>query len=172
MQNNEKTFLALSLVVFLIAFSAVPSLANGKKQHQADESMPMSKHMQEMYALKEKIPEDYQLMERTPIIPDQDSLLKGEAQYKQNCAMCHGSKGNGEGSAASALSTPPANFLDKKHSDIYGPGEKFWIIGNGSEKTGMPGFAHIDLIDRWHLVNYILHLQQESYVDTKDHKHH
>jgi hypothetical protein len=36
--------------------------------------------------------------------------------------------------AAYVLKTPPANFLDHKHSAIYGPGEKYWIIGNGTGK--------------------------------------
>lgn len=60
------------------------------------------------------------------------------------------------------MKTPPANFLEKKHSAIYGPGEKYWIIGNGTGKTGMPAFSQLTPVQRWHLVNYIIHLQEEN----------
>jgi len=57
----------------------------------------------------------------------------------------------------------PANFLDLDHSGIYGPGEKYWIIGTGSGKTGMPGFGQeLSPQDRWDLVNHIYRLQQEE----------
>lgn len=153
-------FLVMSQVVF----------AHGKEKHQTDTRM--SEHMKEMYALKDKIPEEYRIMERTPIIPSEISLEQGQTIYEQNCLVCHGEVGDGKGPAAAAMPTPPANFLDKKHSAIYGPGEKYWIIGNGSGKTGMPGFPQIEPIDRWHLVNYILHLQQNSTAETMEHGHH
>ncbi|NIQ96369.1 MAG: cytochrome c [Desulfuromonadales bacterium] len=98
-------------------------------------------------------------MERTPIVPDEESLARGRTLYMQQCASCHGKKGRGDGPAARALKTPPANFLDLEHSNIYGPGAKYWIIGHGTGETGMPAFAQIALKDRWHLVNFLLDLQ-------------
>jgi mono/diheme cytochrome c family protein len=86
--------------------------------------------------------------------------------------VCHGEGGDGKGSAAASLKTPPANFLDKQHSDTYGPGEKFWIIGNGTGQTGMPAFTDLTLNERWHLVNYILNIQQETQEAQNDHERH
>lgn len=120
----------------------------------------MSAHMQAMHALKKRIPEEYRIMNRTPISPNDQSLTRGEQVFSQQCANCHGKNGRGDGPAAKGLPTLPANFLDLEHSAIYGPGEKFWIIGNGSAETGMPAFPQIGLKDRWNLVNYIYKLQE------------
>jgi mono/diheme cytochrome c family protein len=143
--------------------------AHGDEKHP--ENNQQTSHMQAMYALKDKIPQGYRIMERTPIVPDQESITSGKVLYQQRCALCHGDDGRGNGPAANGLETPPANFLDLEHSSIYGPGEKYWIIGNGSGETGMPAFQHIDPVDRWHLVNYIYDLQASA--DKKDgDKHH
>ena len=149
--------LLLSILLFLLVISTSPLLANGKGQHHPDEGT--SKHVQSMMAVKDGIPEEYRIMERTPIVPSEESLQQGSKLFLQNCSACHGEKGDGKGPAAAALKTSPANFLDKKHSAIYGPGEKYWIIGNGTGKTRMPAFSQFTPVDRWHLVNFILQLQ-------------
>jgi len=132
------------------------------KKHAGGDKM--SAHMQAMHALKKKVPEEYRIMERTPISPDAQSLSRGEQVFNQQCANCHGKKGRGDGAAAKGLPTMPADFLDLEHSAIYGPGEKFWIIGNGSGETGMPAFPQVNLKDRWNLVNYIYKLQETKVI--------
>lgn len=158
-----------TLLFLLFVMSQVVS-AHGKETHRADPTL--SDHMKEMYALKDRIPEEYRIMERTPILPDEKSLRQGRHLFEQNCAVCHGKAGDGRGPAAAAMQTTPANFLDKKHSALYGPGEKYWIIGNGSGKTGMPGFPQLGPLVRWHLVNYILYLQQNATTETREHGNH
>ncbi len=148
--------LITSLTLVLIVTSTFV-LANGKGHHPEKK---MSEHMQSMMAAKEGVPEEYQIMERTPVLPDEDSLQLGSKLFLQNCSVCHGEKGNGKGPAAAALKTPPANFLDIKHSATYGPGDKYWIIGNGTGSTGMPAFTQFTPVQRWNLVNHILQLQQ------------
>ncbi len=147
-------------LLLLSIVGAGPVFAHGEEKHA--EKSTMNQHMQAMMAVKEKIPEEYRIMERTPIMPDETSLERGKELFAQNCALCHGDKGDGKGPAATALQTPPANFLDAEHSAMYNPGEKFWIIGNGTGETGMPGFSQLSSEDRWHLVNHILFLQQQS----------
>lgn len=167
----KKSYICCSSVCLMMvfAFVATASFANGKKGH--DHGHSMDPHMQAMYALKDKVPMDYQIMERTPIIPDQESLQSGSAIFQRQCAVCHGEQGRGDGPAAKGMNQKPANFLDREHSAIYGPGEKFWIIGNGSGETGMPAFSDLSLMDRWHLVNHI-YLLQEGESDKEKHEHH
>lgn len=170
--NSSKGLIWISKLVatllLLLIISATPVLATGSGHHHHDE---VSEHMQSMMAVKESIPDEYQIMERTPIVPSDESLQQGRKLFLQHCSACHGEEGNGKGPAATAHETPPANFLDKKHSAIYGPGEKFWIIGHGTEKTGMPSFSHLTPIERWHLVNHIIYLQQSPETKHKDHLH-
>lgn len=156
-------------LIMILAFATTASFANGKGGH--DHEHGMNAHMQAMYALKDKVPEDYQIIERTPIIPDQESLQSGSEIFQRQCAVCHGEQGRGDGPAAQGMKQKPANFLDREHSAIYGPGEKFWIIGNGSGETGMPAFPGLSLVERWDLVNHIYHLQ-EGEADMEKHEHH
>lgn len=164
----------LCLIAGWILLAATgPAMAHGKVDHTTKSTM--DKHMQAMMAAKEQVPEDYRIMERTPIIPDAESLARGAELYSKNCAVCHGDKGDGKGPAASALPTPPANFLDAHHSGMYNPGEKFWIIDNGSKGTGMPPFPGLSPADRWHLINHILSLQQSQSLEdlfTPEKAHH
>jgi mono/diheme cytochrome c family protein len=170
---HKKVALLIVIGIFAVAGllnSAGSIWAHGDEEHP--QKRQKSAHMQAMYALKDKIPTEYRIMERTPIHPDEESLSRGQEIYAQQCAMCHGSEGRGDGPAASGLKTTPANFLDRGHSAIYGPGEKFWIIGNGSGETGMPPFPHIEVIDRWHLVNHIFNLQENGdHMEGDEHKH-
>ena len=150
---------ALNVVVltmcFLFGFVSF-AVAAGEGHHHHEESG----HMKSMMAVKDKVPEEYKIMDRTPVVPTQASLNTGQALYQENCLVCHGREGKGNGPAASSLKNKPANFLDKDHSSIYGPGEKYWIITHGTETTGMPGFPQLQPQERWHLVNYILNLQK------------
>ncbi len=166
-----KTYIISSVSTLLLLFLLIQfAAAHGKEKHQGENGG--ADHMKEMYALKESIPEEYKIMERSPVIPDEESIQQGQELFEKNCTVCHGKSGDGKGPASASLSTPPANLLDKKHSAIYGPGEKYWIIGNGTGKTGMPGFSEIAPLDRWHLINYIWHLQEKVTPEIKAHGNH
>ena len=156
--SARRVVMVYCLVALLMPVAS--GLTQSDKKHAIDDKM--SAHMKAMHALKKRIPEEYRIMNRTPISPDDQSLTQGQQVFNQHCANCHGNNGRGDGPAAKGLSTLPANFLDLEHSAIYGPGEKFWIIGNGSSETGMPAFPQIGLRDRWNLVNYIYKLQGEK----------
>ena len=152
-------FSGASLTLALLVAMSSSAFANGKTHKPKG---GMSEHMQAMMAVKQEIPAEYRIMNRTPVRPDEDSLQQGQKLYLKNCSVCHGEKGDGKGPAAKVMKTRPANFLEKKHSAIYGPGEKYWLIGNGTKKTGMPAFTHFTPAQRWHLVNHILQLQKEG----------
>lgn len=164
----------LALIAFLTVFTAAGlALAHGNEMHP--EKAKMDQHMQAMMAVKKKVPEEYRIMERTPIIADKQSLTRGKELFSQNCSACHGENGDGKGPAAAALPTPPASFFDTHHSNMYNPGEKYWIIANGSEATGMPAFPDLSPTDRWHLINYILSLQENVKLEElfePEKKHH
>lgn len=121
-----------------------------------------------------QVPEDYRIMERTPVIDSRGSLLAGRKLYVAHCAVCHGSLGRGDGPGAAGLKTPPADFLDFAHSALYPPGVKYWLIAKGDRQVGMPGFPKLAPKEIWHMVNYLLALQaqvkSEGY-DGPPHKH-
>ncbi len=154
----------LVLVALLTVIVAAGSaLAHGNEKHPG--KTKMDQHMQAMMATKEKVPEEFRIMERTPIPPDEESLARGAELFSQHCTVCHGENGDGKGPSAAALPTSPASFLDRRHSNMYNPGEKYWLIGNGSGPTGMPAFPNLTPAERWHLINHILSLQQNEKLE-------
>jgi mono/diheme cytochrome c family protein len=68
----------------------------------------------------------------------------GKAVFLQNCALCHGNEGHGDGPAAAGLTPKPANFIDVAR--LSTPADKqVRIVTNGgaSEKLSplMPAFG-------------------------------
>ena len=45
----------------------------------------------------------------------QGDAEKGKAQFVQNCAVCHGQAGKGDGAAAAALNPKPRDLTDKAY---------------------------------------------------------
>lgn len=83
------------------------------------------------------------------------SVARGQPLYAENCALCHGAGGAGDGPAAAGLPIRPAD-LRAAHLLAHPPGDLFWWIGRGRGNGAMPGFAAIISPDRrWDLINFL-----------------
>jgi len=150
----------LTILAWLVLLPAPILAAGDGHHHEGDE------HMAGMMAVKDTIPEEYRIMDRTPVTPTSASLKRGAELFRTNCTVCHGEKGRGDGPAAAGMKNKPANFHDQAHSRIYSPGEKYWIIGHGTKQTGMPAFGErLAPLQRWDLVNFIVQLPKEGTDD-------
>jgi mono/diheme cytochrome c family protein len=85
-----------------------------------------------------------------PVARAEDSLALGEAVYRDNCAACHGEKGDGKGSQADRLKTKPRDFT----GGIY----KFRSTPSGSlpldsdlERTVTTGIRGTSMLAQRHL---------------------
>ncbi len=83
------------------------------------------------------------------------SLANGQRYYQQNCAVCHGDAGMGNG-PATKYGVPGINLMTdmtKGRADgyIYG------MLRNG--RGSMPSYNRIEEPDRWDVVNYVRGLQ-------------
>ncbi len=88
-----------------------------------------------------------------------DPKEKAEAKkvIETNCVPCHGSSGKGDGPAAAALPTKPADWTSdkvQKQSD----GDIFWKISTG--RGAMPPWKSLSEKERWELVSYIRSLRK------------
>lgn len=72
--------------------------------------------------------------------PDPAAVVRGEGLFAQNCALCHGAGGGGDGPGAASLSRPPAD-LTGGHSLGHSDEDYADWIENGIEGTEMPAFA-------------------------------
>lgn len=82
------------------------------------------------------------------------TIVRGATLYEQNCRVCHGALGRGDGPAAASLPIVPADLA--AHGSSHRPGELFWWIAHGIPGTPMPAFAP-GLGDReiWELVQFV-----------------
>jgi len=87
--------------------------------------------------------------------------VKGVGNAKKtvetNCVPCHGPGGKGDGAAAAALPTKPADWTSAK-VQAESDGELFWKITNG--RGPMPPWKSLPEKDRWEVVNYIKTLKK------------
>jgi len=96
------------------------------------------------------------------------SIENGGKVYSQNCSVCHGKKGAGDGPGAKISSPFPRNFIKghiKLRSTPFGkiPTDKdlFEVITNGSKGTTMPSWKHLSENDRHSLVLYLKSLSKK-----------
>ena len=91
---------------------------------------------------------------RNPIVPTPESLAAGEAEYVQNCQVCHGTEGRGDGPGAPGLTPAPADLTI--HVPLHPDRDLFRFIHDGIPGTAMaPLGARLSDNEIWNLVNYI-----------------
>lgn len=100
------------------------------------------------------VPEEASAM-ANPIANNQESIDAGAALYAENCAVCHGETGLGDGAAAAGLEPKPPN-LHENHVQELTDGGLFHIITHGRPKTAMPAWEDaLSEEERWHAVNFL-----------------
>ena len=96
-------------------------------------------------------------------------LLRGKQVFLENCAMCHGESGNGDGDFGEGLKAKagvsPANLSDRTNLDRLGAAGVRRVIEKGGAHTGksnmMPAWAELltkQQIDD--VANYVIHLPE------------
>ncbi len=106
----------------------------------------------QLTAVVPKIPAD--MKDKTnPKAGDKAAIEAGKTTYTNICASCHGVEGKGDGPAAMALTPKPFNFTMAARLT---PGQRFWVLKNGIEGTGMSAFgAAMDDDTVWSALAYI-----------------
>ncbi|KAF1060912.1 MAG: Ferrous iron permease EfeU [Pseudomonas citronellolis] len=95
----------------------------------------------------------YEVSQAPIITPDP---ARGAALYAQNCAICHGENGAGDGPAGVGLEPAPANLRDAQRLDQLSLFDLYNTLGLGIEGTEMPSFAdQLDERQRWDVAAYI-----------------
>jgi mono/diheme cytochrome c family protein len=90
-----------------------------------------------------------------PWVTSADMIAHGTKLYAQNCAMCHGEKGLGDGAAGAALNPKPRNLVEGKWTQGAGAIAHFKVLTNGIDGTSMASYKHLKAVDRWALTHFI-----------------
>jgi high-affinity iron transporter len=87
-----------------------------------------------------------------PLGPRQPPDLRRGAQlFQQNCASCHGAKGDAQTAIAKQLDPPPIAFADRDRASQRSPFALYQVINQGLEGTAMQSFAQLSGADKWAL---------------------
>jgi mono/diheme cytochrome c family protein len=108
---------------------------------------------------------------------DLPTLERGLALYQQNCSVCHGPYGRGNGPATNLwyAGNYPRNFWYgkfKSRSTEYGTvptdADLYRTLTRGMYGSSMPSFRHLSERDRWSLVEFIKSLANyyDEYEET------
>jgi mono/diheme cytochrome c family protein len=99
---------------------------------------------------------------QNPQANDRRALAAGREAYTGSCAVCHGATGDGRGVFGTS-SYPNATDLRSHDAIEKSDAQMYWIIQNGLNFTGMPGFGdQYSDQDIWSLVTYIRALQDPA----------
>jgi putative copper export protein/mono/diheme cytochrome c family protein len=90
-----------------------------------------------------------------PLTPAPETLAAGRLVYEQNCLVCHGEAGRGDGPAGRALRPPPADLrvhMAAGHTDA----QLFEWVTRGVVGTAMPAFGErLSEVERWEVITYL-----------------
>lgn len=92
--------------------------------------------------------------EGNPVAPTDESVLAGRMLFQQNCIVCHGETGRGDGPQAAGLDPAPTDF--RLHLPLHTDPQFFAFIANGYPGSAMPAWRDSFTDDEiWNLVNFM-----------------
>jgi mono/diheme cytochrome c family protein len=89
-----------------------------------------------------------------PVKSSPESLTRAKKWWTVDCAMCHGTNGNGKTDMAADMKLKIADFTDPNTLKDRTDGELFYIIKNGHQDMPPEG-PRIKPEENWDLVNYV-----------------
>ena len=139
------------LLTALRAFTGVMLLVFGSGSAAQDSAKPAS---DQPAPVKPWVaPADVRAV-KNPVPVTPEGLAAAAKLFKDNCVMCHGEKGQGDGESAKTLNRKPANFTDKAMMSAETDGALFWKMSQG--RAPMPSWEDVfSETQRWQLVNYV-----------------
>ena len=89
-----------------------------------------------------------------PVKSSPESLARAKKWWGLDCAMCHGTNGNGQGDTAKEMKLKLVDFTDSKSLKDRTDGEIYYVIKNGHNDMPAEG-PRIKTEEGWDLVNYV-----------------
>ena len=96
-----------------------------------------------------------------PVRATPESIAQGKKMYSYDCAMCHGSSGDGKGDLADSMKLNLKDFRDPATLKDVTDGDMYYVILKGKDPmVGEEGRQKPDEI--WNMVNYVRSLAKKS----------
>ena len=95
------------------------------------------------------------------LFASREARAAGGELFAANCAICHGTSGDGRGLRREGMNPPPANLTMLAWSDEANSSRKIYkIIHDGVPGTAMPSWPTLGDRQIWNLVAYLHSLHQ------------
>jgi copper transport protein len=93
-----------------------------------------------------------------PIEASEESIARGRMLFQQNCIVCHGPEGRGDGPQAESLNPAPADI--RQHLPYHTDPQFFNFVAQGIAGTAMPAWGSnndgpLSDDDIWNVINYM-----------------
>jgi copper transport protein len=96
-----------------------------------------------------------------PVAATEESVAAGRMLYQNNCVVCHGAEGRGDGPQAEGLDPRPADL--RQHLPYHTDPQFFAFIANGFPGTAMPAWRdQFSDDDIWNIINYLRTFQDAA----------
>jgi mono/diheme cytochrome c family protein len=87
---------------------------------------------------------------------------RGQALFREHCALCHGERADGVGQRARWLSVRPPAFSSPIWRSGATPRRVYFAIREGVRGTPMPAWRGLSTDDSWDLTAYVLSVAGEG----------
>ncbi|MDF3846313.1 cytochrome c/FTR1 family iron permease [Pseudomonas citronellolis] len=157
-EYKEQLEFAGQLQALLLALPARPERADLEREvaglrRAIEQRQPGALVAQQARHLEARLADVYQVVQTPAITPDP---ARGAPLYAQQCSICHGDAGKGDGPAGIGLQPPPADLTARARLDQLSLYDLRTVIGLGVAGTDMPAFAdQLDERQRWDLAAYV-----------------
>lgn len=98
-----------------------------------------------------------------PVKADENSIALGKRLFSSQCAMCHGTDGDGKGDLAVAMELKLLDYRDPAALKQMSDGELFYILSKGKGEMPAQG-DRLSETQRWHLINFIRSLAKKEFL--------
>ncbi|MBI2339619.1 MAG: cytochrome c [Deltaproteobacteria bacterium] len=102
---------------------------------------------------------------KNPLPFTKENIMKGQKVYNNTCIVCHGAKGDGNGSIVPKFPRPPALTSDKVAN--WPDGRIFHVITRGQNLMGSYA-SQIPPDDRWAAIHYVRALRRAAHPTGED----
>jgi mono/diheme cytochrome c family protein len=154
----------------LAAVVWLPANLSGNTRAQEQKPQEERKSEQKTPESKEKPAGEAKAVSKIPaeesqrpntVKPDADSLAQGKHMFTSQCAMCHGTAGDGKGDLAEDMKLKLTDYRDPEGLKGFTDGDLFYILTHG--KGQMPDQGdRLTATQKWNLINYIRSLAKKA----------